>query len=159
FAPGRTGRRGEAEGVAILSRHPIVATERIALSSDRRDPWDRFGPRVALWAVVDLPRGPLALVVTHLSISRRARTRTVPELLHFLGRLPARCSILIGDLTADPGEPSLEALRSSGWRDAWSGPGARPGRRSPPGGGSITSGSLPMAAGRSSPAGASPDRA
>jgi len=123
FAPGRVTPSGRCEGVAILSRHAIADRAVVALSRDGGDLLDRCGPRVVLRATVDLPDGPVDAVVTHLSISRRARIRTVHELLGFVGlgrsRSPGLGAVLMGDLNAPPGEETIAALEGGGWLDAW----------------------------------------
>ena len=127
FAPGRVTPSGRCEGVAILSGHPILESETHLLTHDRDDRLERFGRRVVLRALVETPGGPLDLFVTHLSVSRRARARTVHELLAFTSRERA---ILVGDLNAEPDEPTIGVLRDGGWLDAWSAshdPGARGG--------------------------------
>lgn len=128
FAPGRIARSGRCEGVAILCRHPVVEHSMRALTLDRGDLLDRIGPRVVLRAVVDSPEGLLEVFVTHLSLSRRARARTVPELLAFTSADGSRSahlrSVLMGDLNAGPEDPSIAALRRAGWVDAWSAAGA-----------------------------------
>src|SRR5947208_2663649 len=73
FAPGRVTPSGWCEGVAILSRHPIREHSVTTLTEDRNDVLDRFGPRVVLRALVELPEGPVDVFVTHLSVSHRAR--------------------------------------------------------------------------------------
>lgn len=117
FAAGRTTPSGRCEGVAILTRHPVRSWEATRLTRDRGDALDhRFGPRVVLRAVVEAPDGVLDVLVTHLSISRRARARTVAELAALTGAGPA---LLLGDLNADPDEPTIDHLRASGWLDTW----------------------------------------
>jgi endonuclease/exonuclease/phosphatase family metal-dependent hydrolase len=136
FTPGRIGPSGRSEGVAILSRYPVLDREASPLTQDPRDARDRFGPRVVLRALVETPAGLVDAFVTHLSLSRRARTRNVPELLAFATRSRTRSSsrgaVLMGDLNAEPDEPSIGVLESggghSGWLDAWTaanGAGAR----------------------------------
>jgi endonuclease/exonuclease/phosphatase family metal-dependent hydrolase len=85
-----------------------------------------------------LPEGQVDVFVTHLSVSHRARARTVHELLAFAARERARSSsrgaILLGDLNAQPAEPIIAALKDGSerdgkpWIDAWESAGG-PGRR------------------------------
>jgi endonuclease/exonuclease/phosphatase family metal-dependent hydrolase len=60
--------------------------------------------------------------VTHLSLSWRARARTIKELLGFARRertrSRSRAAVLIGDLNALPGEEAMRLLESD-WTDAW----------------------------------------
>ena len=116
FQPARLSPTGPCEGVALLSRHPIHARSAIALSQDRADRLDRISPRVVLHARVEGPGGPLDVLVTHLSLSRRARARTARELL---GLPVGDDVVLLGDLNATPGDPALAALEDGGWLDAW----------------------------------------
>ena len=123
FAPGRVAPSGRCEGVALLSRHSVHDRSTLTLSQDTGDRLDSYGPRVVLRATLDLPGGPVDASVTHLSISRRARMRTVRELLGFLGRERSRSpglgAVLMGDLNAEPGEETVAALEGGGWIDAW----------------------------------------
>jgi endonuclease/exonuclease/phosphatase family metal-dependent hydrolase len=129
FAPGRVTPSGRCEGVAILSRHAIREHSVVSLSQDRDDVLDRFGPRVVLRAFIDLSEGPVDVFVTHLSVSRRARARTIHELLDFAARernqSSSRGALLLGDLNAEPDEPIISALADGGgqdgraWIDAW----------------------------------------
>ena len=116
FQAARIMSSGHCEGVAILSRHPIGARTAVTLSQDRADRLDRLGPRVVMHARVNAPDGPLDAFVTHLSVSRRARARTLPELLRFVDGDGA---VLMGDLNAGPDEPTIAALEGGGWLDAW----------------------------------------
>lgn len=128
FAPGRITPSGRCEGGAILSRHPIRNHSVASLTLDRSDGLDRFGPRVVLHALLDIPEVPVDVFVTHLSVSRRARGRTIHELLAF-SREPTRWSgrgaILLGDLNAEPDEAIVSILEGGGevdgdtWLDAW----------------------------------------
>jgi endonuclease/exonuclease/phosphatase family metal-dependent hydrolase len=138
FAPARIEPSGRCEGVAVLSRHPVIDWQASPLTHDSQDALDRFGPRVVLHALVETPDGLVDAFVTHLSLSRQARSRTVPELLAFATRVRARSSsrgaLLMGDLNAKPDEPTIGILEGgdgqsgSGWLDAWrsaNGPGVR----------------------------------
>jgi endonuclease/exonuclease/phosphatase family metal-dependent hydrolase len=127
FAPGRVGPDGTCEGVALLCRHGLRERCVTALTLDPADFWERAGQRVVLGSVIDLPAGPVALLVTHLSLSARARQRTVKELLCFAAQAFAgtMATVLLGDLNALPGEKVLHALESceaalgGSWCDAW----------------------------------------
>ncbi len=129
FSPGRVAAAGRSEGVAILSRHPVLDWEATHLTREADDRRDRFGPRVMLRALVGTPEGRVDAFVTHLSLSRSARLRTVPELLDFASRGRARSAsrgaVLMGDLNAEPDEPAIALLEgggepsAGGWLDAW----------------------------------------
>jgi endonuclease/exonuclease/phosphatase family metal-dependent hydrolase len=69
------------------------------------------------------------VLVTHLSLSRRARHRTISELAAFAARERRRSgslgAVLMGDLNAQPDEATTAALERCGtayggpWLDAW----------------------------------------
>jgi endonuclease/exonuclease/phosphatase family metal-dependent hydrolase len=123
FAPGRVTPSGRCEGLAVLSRYSIREHSVKTLCPDRRDVLDRFGPRVVLRTLVELPEGPVDVSVTHLSLSRRAREQTVPELLDFAAdersRSASRGAILMGDLNAGPREGTIAMLEAAHWVDLW----------------------------------------
>jgi endonuclease/exonuclease/phosphatase family metal-dependent hydrolase len=124
FAPGRAKSGGGAEGVALLVRSDVEVLdhETLSLSLDARDPLEGKNQRVVLRARVR--RGGLVaqVLVTHLSLSKRARERTLPEIVAFAAEAERRSgspgAVLLGDFNATPGEPSLTAL-DGGWVDAW----------------------------------------
>jgi endonuclease/exonuclease/phosphatase family metal-dependent hydrolase len=121
FAPGRVTPSGRCEGVAIMTSHNLRERQVCHLTRDRNAPLDRFGPRVVLRALVETPEGPVDAFVTHLSVSRRARANTVPELIAFArDRSPSsRGAVLLGDLTAAPDERVVEMLEIDDWIDTW----------------------------------------
>jgi endonuclease/exonuclease/phosphatase family metal-dependent hydrolase len=125
FAPGRIGKAGACEGVALLCKPRIRERAVFALTLDPRDVLDRAGQRVVLCATLELGV-VLDVFVTHLSLSRRARARTIAELARFAERERARSgsdgAVLLGDLNATPAEDAMRALRDR-WIDAWRGPG------------------------------------
>jgi endonuclease/exonuclease/phosphatase family metal-dependent hydrolase len=129
FAPGRVAPDGACEGVALLCRRGIRERSVEALTLDPGDFFDRTAQRVVLCAMLDLPSGPVDVFVTHLSLSRRARERTIQEVLAFAARERSRSgslgAVLLGDLNATPDEPAIQALaagepvRGGRWIDAW----------------------------------------
>ena len=120
FAPGRVADDGACEGVALLCRSGIRERSVESLTLDREDFLDRAGQRVVLCAMLDLPFGPIDVFVTHLSLSRRARVRTMKELMSFTSRERRRSrsvgAVLLGDFNALPGEEAL-ALLGRHWSD------------------------------------------
>ena len=124
FAPARVSASGSCEGVALLVRAGLEITDRSVwkLSVDATDPLDAPHQRVVLRAAVR--RGVVVdVLVTHLSLSKSARQRTLRELTIFAGeeRRASRSAgaVLLGDLNATPTDPSLAELDSNGWVDAW----------------------------------------
>jgi endonuclease/exonuclease/phosphatase family metal-dependent hydrolase len=125
FAPARVAG-GPCEGVALLCREEPREYAVHALTLDRRDWLERPHQRVVLHARLPRPADPLDVFVTHLSLSRSARARTLPELRAFIARRrhPGGAALLLGDFNASPDEPALADLAGSGgdadgWVDAW----------------------------------------
>lgn len=125
FAPGRVTPGGACEGVALLVRRDLVIEDQSSwkLSVDTTDPLDAPHQRVVLRAA--LRRGVLVeVLVTHLSLSKKARDRTMRELIVFAAeeRRATRSAgaVLLGDFNAGPTEPALSYLEGpAGWVDAW----------------------------------------
>ncbi len=121
------GADGKWEGLAILSRFPVVDRRYQLLSRDEGDPDDRH-QRIVLGAKVRALAGALWLFTTHFPLSARARERVACEVYDFVvetaGRLPF---VLTGDLNAQPdaapirfltGRLTLEGQRGN-LVDAW----------------------------------------
>ena len=127
FAPARVTPGGECEGVALLCGHGIRERSAESLTLDATDRLDRSSPRVVLCAMLEVAGIAVDVFVTHLSLSRRARVRTMRELVAFAARERERsgsaCAVLMGDLNAVPHEPAIAALeagdRAGAWLDAW----------------------------------------
>jgi endonuclease/exonuclease/phosphatase family metal-dependent hydrolase len=121
FAPGRVMASGHAEGVALLVARSWAARDRtvLTLSLDRGDPLE--GPHQRVVLRVSIRRGDTGVDVlcTHLSLSQRARARTLGELCAFAARSGSAGSVLMGDFNAPPHEPALRSLAAAGWIDAW----------------------------------------
>ncbi len=111
-ATGREQPDAAAFGIALLSRHPVVAWEVIRLPTlhtrvpmwfDSRMPTlVRDEPRVAVAAVIDTPDGPLTVANTHLSFVPWWGTRQLRALTTSLSGV-GRPMILMGDLNMSPG--------------------------------------------------------
>ena len=128
FAPGRVRGSGACEGVAVLCRCDVREHSVESLTLDRSDRWDGESQRIVLCVTIELPVGTVDVFVTHLSLSERARRRTMQELLRFVirerDRSKSRAAVLMGDLNAHPDEWALGALtrldaEGGPWRDAW----------------------------------------
>jgi len=107
-------------GQAVLSRCPITAVDILPFPSDPSDPKDTED-RVALWVRVALGRG-IEFCVTHLSLSRKARERSVRELVAWLWRISDAPKILVGDLNDEPNSPPIQFLlmeTNPPFVDAW----------------------------------------
>jgi endonuclease/exonuclease/phosphatase family metal-dependent hydrolase len=97
-----------AYGIALLSRHPVVAWEVVRLPTLRtsvpmrfRGSWlptmVRDEPRVAVAAVIDGPGGPLTVANTHLSFVPWWNGRQLRALTTALAGTPAP-RVVVGDL-------------------------------------------------------------
>ncbi|HEY65609.1 MAG TPA: hypothetical protein G4O02_13665 [Caldilineae bacterium] len=117
FRPAMHYRGGVWEGLAILSRLPIADQGWVPLTQDLTDPDDRH-QRIVLHARFDLPDVSFHLFNTHLSLSRAARLRTVPEVLTYMDRFRGP-RLLVGDLNEHPDQAPMEILREAGWTDVW----------------------------------------
>jgi len=79
-------------GNGLLSRYPIVSTQRIALAVGRRE------PRGAIDAVIDCDGIHLRVIATHLGLARDERREQTARLLHAIRSGPALPTVLLGDL-------------------------------------------------------------
>lgn len=122
FAPGRVAQDGACEGCALLCRREIRERSVLSLTFDPLDRLDRAGQRVVLAATLDVAEHTIDVFVTHLSLSKRARVRTMQELVAFTAVERAAsgsvAGVLLGDLNATPGEEAIAAVREA-WTDAW----------------------------------------
>lgn len=101
---------GGRYGLAVLSRWPILGSERIALTS-------RGEARILLIVRVGAPDGSeLHLAVTHLGTSAADRSTQAEEVRDAL--LPLTRVVLLGDFNASPGG-SVHTMLTQNLRDAW----------------------------------------
>jgi len=101
----KTGTAGLWEGVGVLARIPVVATAWLDLGAQGR---------VAQRVTVRPPEGgTLDVYNTHLGLggeaSRSAQARRILEWMEVRPPVPA---VLVGDLNARPGSPTIELLSS-----------------------------------------------
>ncbi|XP_071793410.1 uncharacterized protein [Asterias amurensis] len=116
------------EGLAIFSLHPILSHDFILLSRDMNDGHDSSHQRICLHAAVDTPYlGIVHVFVTHLSLSKAARDRSVVEIWKFMSRFNGP-AVLLGDLNAEPqsncirflrGEVEIDNVKTTRLQDAW----------------------------------------
>jgi endonuclease/exonuclease/phosphatase family metal-dependent hydrolase len=128
FTPARRKLSGASEGVALLCKGTMREHAVHALTLDTADRFDRSNQRVVLCATIDVGPTSVDVFVTHLSLSPRARARTVRELLAFAEqerrRSGSAAAVLLGDFNAHSSEECIaEIERASGhgrpWCDAW----------------------------------------
>ncbi len=108
-------------GQAVLSLHPIVAVNSLPFPRDRNDPHDTED-RVFVWTQVALWDDKVEFCVTHLSLSRVARDRSVRKFSEWLRQRSDAPKILVGDLNDTPDSPPLGFLLSEAkppFADAW----------------------------------------
>jgi endonuclease/exonuclease/phosphatase family metal-dependent hydrolase len=112
WPPSQGDNRGHTcwEGLAILSRTPIVDQALVRLSRDTGDPHDMH-QRLVLGAQIRTPTGPFWLFDTHYPLSADARTRVAVETYRFVrqtaGDFPF---VLAGDFNAQPTELPIRFL-------------------------------------------------
>jgi endonuclease/exonuclease/phosphatase family metal-dependent hydrolase len=112
WAPGHGDNQGQTcwEGLAILSRFPIVDQALVRLTRDPGDPRDAH-QRLVLGAQIQTPAGPFWLFDTHYPLSADARERVAVETHRFVrqtaGDLPF---VLAGDFNALPTDLPIRFL-------------------------------------------------
>jgi len=98
------------EGLAILSRFPIVDRRYLLLSRDEGDPDDTF-QRIVLGVKVRTPGGALWLFTTHFPLSASARERVACEVYDFVVEMAEdRPFVLTGDFNAEPESAPIRFL-------------------------------------------------
>jgi endonuclease/exonuclease/phosphatase family metal-dependent hydrolase len=124
FWPGQVAKDGRCEGNALLCRGDIavLGSRSVWLSLDANDALDRVARRVIAQTTVRVAGVTFDVFVTHLPVSKRARARTIHEVLAFAeeGRRASGSAgaVLMGDLNASPREAPIRALSES-WTDTW----------------------------------------
>jgi len=100
---GKTGLPGIWEGIGVLAAVPVVATAWLDLGADAR---------VAQRVTVRMPEGGVLDVYnTHLGQPGEAlRSAQARRILDWMDRRPPLPAVLIGDLNARPGSPTIELL-------------------------------------------------
>jgi endonuclease/exonuclease/phosphatase family metal-dependent hydrolase len=113
-----------SEGIAVLSRFPVVASTDVVLNPGV--PLRSFRRRVAQDVVVTTGAGPVRLVNTHLASDDDAsRAEQTERLLGVVGDqssdVPIDRTILLGDLNTVGDDAVTGALARAGLADAWTG--------------------------------------
>lgn len=126
FAPARVLADGRVEGLALMHKHAVVERNAATLTLDLTDRWERACQRVVLSCLLEVQGVRVQVVVAHLSLSQRARARTLAELSSAVAESRARraseLSVILGDFNAQPGEQALVELCTQThepWVDAW----------------------------------------
>lgn len=125
----RAGMPGGQEGLAILSRYPVLDTRTLALPEAR--PTEA---RILLSAQLDTPAGPIWCHVTHLhyrlddGVAREQQVVAIDDAIRQLGRhADSPPQILMGDFNATADSDEMRFLRGlhtlagrrTHWQDAW----------------------------------------
>jgi len=115
------------EGVAILSRLPIIDLRHLWVPRDLEDVRDSY-QRVVLGARVLTSTGPFWIFTTHLSLTWHAPERTILAVYRFVQETAAGEPFAItGDFNAHPDHPWIRFLvgqetlegQTGAWVDAW----------------------------------------
>ncbi len=101
--PAPTAEEKPGYGVALLSRFPMGPWTR------HRLPKRKDEQRCILSATVVTPKGPVSVLVTHLSVNPIDRAAQVPALLRH-AQTQASPLLLLGDLNADVDDEALRQL-------------------------------------------------
>eukprot|EP01128_Nolandella_sp_AFSM9_P003719 TRINITY_DN162_c10_g1_i1.p1 TRINITY_DN162_c10_g1~~TRINITY_DN162_c10_g1_i1.p1 ORF type:complete len:500 (-),score=91.90 TRINITY_DN162_c10_g1_i1:130-1539(-) len=107
------------EGVAILTKYPVIATDHLHLSRNFTDREDAHS-RVCLGVTVLAEQGPVSVFSLHFPLSQWARTRNVVELRKWLKSFPEP-HLLAGDFNMEPHALPilfLNGKRSIGFEEA-----------------------------------------
>ena len=115
------------EGLAVMSRYPILESNCTFLSRDPTDVKD-YEQRIVLQAKIELPIGHLNFFNTHLSRSHAARLRTILEIYRYVSSFESELpKVLVGDFNATPdsepikflvGKLEMKGLKGN-FQDAW----------------------------------------
>ncbi|MGI8807062.1 MAG: endonuclease/exonuclease/phosphatase family protein [Acidimicrobiales bacterium] len=99
----KAGLAGLWEGIGVLASVPVVATARLDLGTQAR---------VAQRVTVRMPEGGLLDVYdTHLGLGGEVlRSAQAERILDWMERRPPLPAVLMGDLNARPGSPTIELL-------------------------------------------------
>jgi endonuclease/exonuclease/phosphatase family metal-dependent hydrolase len=98
----KTGAAGLWEGIGVLSRVPVVSTAWLDLGADRR---------VAQRVTVRTNGGDLDVYNAHLGLGGEIlRSGQAQRLLDWMGGRRPAPAVLMGDLNARPGSPTIELL-------------------------------------------------
>ncbi len=99
-------------GIGLLSRYPIVASERVQLPRHKSTE-----QRVMLVADVELPDGTIVTFASvHLEVASSANRLEQAAFINKYFRKAAHPVFLAGDMNARPGSPEMEALLKAGWQ-------------------------------------------
>lgn len=115
FRPAYRRDDGSEDGVALLSKRPLVGFEARELSTREgtEDPWPRVVLRTQVSASITI-----SVVNAHLSWVPEQNEDNAVELVAFLEEHEGP-TLVVGDFNATPDAPSLRRLRDAGYLDVW----------------------------------------
>ncbi|WP_051569113.1 endonuclease/exonuclease/phosphatase family protein [Alkaliphilus transvaalensis] len=90
-------------GNGVLSKHPIVFSENIALPSGRE-------PRGLLSTIIDVEGRKIHFLVTHLGLNHEERRKQISVILDYIQTLPYDV-VLVGDFNAPPENDEMRQIR------------------------------------------------
>jgi len=97
------------EGLAIMSKYPIINYDYILLPKESGNP-DDFHQRICLHAEVELPDSRhIHLFVTHLSLDEKAQIRSVKKIWKFMQQFDTP-ALFMGDLNNEPDSKPIQFL-------------------------------------------------
>ncbi len=100
---------GGLYGLAVLSRYPIVVSQKLNLTSASEQ-------RILAMVDIDVNGTTVPFCITHLGLTAAERTTQVNEILAAIQGKP--WAVLVGDMNATPNEASMKTL-SGKLSDAW----------------------------------------
>lgn len=100
---------GGLYGLAVLSRFPIIVSDKVSLTSSGEQ-------RILVVVDIDVNGTTIPFCITHLGLTAAERTKQVGEIVAALDGKP--WSVLVGDMNATPDEGSMKILASK-LTDAW----------------------------------------
>jgi endonuclease/exonuclease/phosphatase family metal-dependent hydrolase len=99
-----------AEGLCIMSRHPIDSTSYVELTKEPEDERD-FHQRIVFNGTVSSPLGALEFFVTHFSLSSEMRIKNAVELLQFVNTFNSHLpKFVVGDFNCTPEDLPIKIL-------------------------------------------------
>ncbi len=102
YRSSKTGLYALWEGIAVLSRLPVLDRSKLTLAGENR---------VAQRVTVAAAGGHLDFYNTHLAAEgEEVRTRQVHQLLEWMGERSSLPQVLVGDFNARPSAPSIQLL-------------------------------------------------
>jgi endonuclease/exonuclease/phosphatase family metal-dependent hydrolase len=105
YRRGKTGWAGMWEGIGVLSRAPVVATAWLDLGAQ-----GRVAQRVTV-RCADGGSGLLDVYNAHFGLGGEVlRAAQAQRVLDWMDRRPPLPAVLVGDLNARPGSPTIELL-------------------------------------------------